>query len=672
MMRSKAFSLTPLVFLAVMLTGSLLQGQSGKPSKLQLKADEYFTEQNYVEAENLYKEVLNNNPNDFLAAYRLGRINSILNDYQEALRFYRRTTDINPSRNDTVYYYIGTTYKTLGNFRQAKEAFNEFMRRHKRQDDYFQEAEREIKGCDLAESFASKLPDYRVKETSFNSPYWDYFHAYLDQRQDDQFLVFSSHRPVKNKNKKSRYSTALGQPAPADLYLVVMEDDSTFGQDVYNMGKRLNSKKELEGASSFSQDGLTIYYTITEEKTGNASIYVARYDPFKKRWSKPELVPTINGVRQEVDDRGKSRQAPTTDIHPFITKDGRTIFFASDRDGGFGGMDIWFARRVGNGWSEPINAGSQINTAFNEITPYLNPEGTRLYFASSGHIGMGGYDLFYSDGEVGNWKTPVNPGPPVNSTYDDLASIWSEDDSSALFTSNRLGGTGGYDVYWARAIFRPEPPVEITLQGKVRDKQTKLPIQFATVILFEETNMGLVALDTFKTDQSARYQFKLESAKTYRALGNAPEYFANEVVVQTPDTSAELERNIDIELDPVQIGVPVALDNIYYDFDEYYLREDAVIELTDLVALLQKNPNITIELGSHTDSNGSRPYNKKLSENRARAAVRYLIDNGIQPNRITWMGYGEDQLLINPEITAEDEQINRRTEFRVRSIYYGE
>ncbi len=674
-MRRTAFSLTPLILALFIffVPAENLFGQSGKPSKLRLQADEYFSNQNYVEAEKLYKEILNNEPNNFEVAYRVGRINSNLNDYQEALRYYAKAVSINPTRNDTVYYYIGVTYKTLGNFRQAKESFNEFKRRHTKKDDYYEEADREIKGCDLAEALASRDPNFRVKEASFNSPEWDYFPAYLDQRQDDKFLVFASHRPLKNKKKKSRYSTALGQPAPADLYLVVMEDDSTFGTDVYNMGKPLNSKKELEGASSFTQDGLTVFYTITREKTGNASIYSSRYDPFKKRWSKPAEVAGINGTREEViSGRGKTQQVPTTDIHPYITKDSRTMFFASDRDGGYGGMDIWFSRRVGNGWSEPINAGPQINTPFNEITPFMNDAGNRLYFASSGQIGLGGYDLFYAEGEVGNWRTPQNMGMPVNSTYDDLAGIWSADDSSMVFTSNRLGGSGGYDVYTARAIYRPEPPIEITLQGKIRDKSTKLPIAFATAILFEEVGPDLIVLDTFKTDQNARYQFPLEANKSYRVLGNAPEYFANEVRVQTPDSTVDLERNIDIELDPIIIDEIIVLDNIYYDFDEYYLREDAVLELADLVKLLQTNSNIAIELRSHTDSNGGNGYNLKLSESRAKAAVRFLVDSGIQPARINWVGRGEEELLISPEITPQDEQINRRTEFKVISIYYGE
>jgi len=227
-------------------------------------------------------------------------------------------------------------------------------------------------------------------------------------------------------------------------------------------------------------------------------------------------------------------------------------------------------------------------------------------------------------------------------------------------------------IYTARAIYRPDPPVEVTLQGKIRDAATKLPIGFATAILFEDTDAGRVALDTFETDQRARYQFKLEPSKKYRVLGNAPNYFAKDVTFATPDTTVELERNIDIELDPIIIDEAIVLDNIYYDFDEYYLREDAVLELNGLADLLRNNSNIAIELRSHTDSNGGNAYNLRLSESRAKAAVRFLIDSGIQPIRINWVGRGEEELLISPEVTPEDEQINRRTEFKVISIYYGE
>jgi outer membrane protein OmpA-like peptidoglycan-associated protein len=335
-------------------------------------------------------------------------------------------------------------------------------------------------------------------------------------------------------------------------------------------------------------------------------------------------------------------------------------------------MDIWFARRVGAGWSDPINAGPTINTPFDEVTPFLGEDGGTLFFSSNGHVSFGGQDIFKAEGQIGNWTDPVNLGKPLNSTYDEYSPLTLSEDSTIIFASNRPGGTGDIDIYWAREIFYPVEIPQISLHGKIRDKNTKQPIPFAIAILYEETMGGLVVLDTFETDQSARYNFELEGGKVYRVLGNAPNYFANEITVETPEETADLERNIDIELDPIIIELPIVLQNVYYDFDEFYLRPDAIMPLDSVVDLMLKNPEISIQMGSHTDSYGSNRYNDVLSDKRALSAARYLIFKGINPARITWFGFGKTQPLINPEMTAEDGQVNRRTEFRVKTIRYGD
>ncbi|MEM6265802.1 MAG: OmpA family protein [Bacteroidota bacterium] len=652
----------------------------GNISKLQKKADEFYVNYKFVEAEAAYKEIIELDPNNYQAAYRLGEANSVLQDYQEALRFYRKASEINPSRNDTVYLRIGLTYKTLGNYRRAKQSLNEFLNRHKTQDEYRTRAELEIKGCDLALAEEGEKPPFKVEPVSFNSTAHDYFPSLLDQRQQDIFVVFTSHRP-KKKKKNKKYS-GLGQPAYSDLFRVTQQDDSTFGDEILNLGKPINTKTN-DGSSNFTSDGLTMYYTITNVvKAGyNSKIYESRYDPLRKKWSKPKPVEGVNGSREVViNSRGKTKTIPSYDRQPYITADGRTMFFVSDRDGGQGGDDIWFSRRVGTGWSQPINAGTTVNTAFDELSPYINREGTRLYFASDGHGGYGGLDIFMSEGTIGDWQDPVNMGVPINSSYDDFGSVWTDQDSAALFTSNRPGGQGGYDIYWSRAIVYPEVQLDIAVQGIIRDKITKLPIEFATAILYEKqgsegtTDTVLVPLDTFETDQSARYNFPLEKEKNYTILGNAPDYFAREVIVSTVglEEDTKFERNIDIELEPITISVPIVLQNIYYDFDEHFLRPDAIMDLNDLITIMQQNPNITIELGSHTDTNGGLTYNDNLSNRRALAAIRYLVESGVDPERLAFKGYGERVPLVFPERTDEDEQTNRRTEFRVMSIEFGE
>jgi outer membrane protein OmpA-like peptidoglycan-associated protein len=201
-----------------------------------------------------------------------------------------------------------------------------------------------------------------------------------------------------------------------------------------------------------------------------------------------------------------------------------------------------------------------------------------------------------------------------------------------------------------------------------------MPVPFGTVILFEKDFEGaLVPVDTFKTDQGARYNFELECGKEYVVIGNAPEYLAQREDFNTKDAKGvtDLEMNLTIELERIVIDLAYGLNNIYYDFDKWDLRDRSKEELGKLIALLNENPNITIQLGSHTDTNGSEKYNKELSENRAKEAVKYLQANGIEGARLSWFGFGESQPIFAPEKNDEEEQANRRTEFRILSIEFA-
>lgn len=663
------------LLLFLLVSPGLSQAQSGKSDKLMNKADQYFRSGNIVGAKDLYQTVLGQDGNNFEAAYQLGRTNYILKDYREALRYYRKASEIDPSRNDTVYLRIGLTYKLLNNYRKARESFQEFMRRHQTQDDYYERAQIEIKGCDLAEASLSALPPYRIKPVSFNSSAGDRLPSYLDQRQEDKFLAFVSERPRPKKRNKRNVVT--GEPKDADIYHVVRENDSTFGTEVVPFPKKRINFKGNDGPASFTGNGLSMYYAICNYKKNKngCSIYESKYNPIKKEWSKPIYLESLAGEKEIiVNSRGKTKKTPTDDRQPFITRDGRTLFFVSDRGGGEGGFDIWFSRRVGAGWSPPQNLGETINTPFNEATPFLNDDGNTLYFASEGHPGFGGYDLFYAQGEIGSFGEPVNVGSPVNSTYNDVGGIWMDEDSLIYFTSNRPTGVGSYDIYWGRKIAYGPEDYQIAVKGLIRDKVTKQPIEFAEAILYEyQEDSSLLQVKTFKTDQSARYEFPLSAEKNYKVLGNAPEYLANEVEVSTVGVMpmTEIVRNIDIELEPIIINDPIVLQNIYYDYDEYYLRADALPELKRLLKILNDNDNIIIQMGSHTDSNGEEPYNKNLSENRAKAVVKYLAQNGIDPARLTWFGFGESEPLVTPELSDQDEQANRRTEFRILSIDFN-
>ena len=461
----------------------LLQAQSPKTIKLLNKADAYFSSYNTVGAEELYKQVLAEDPNNYHAAYQLGRVNAFLKDYREALRWYRKASEIDPARNDTVYLQIGLAYKRLNDYRKAKEYFEEFKTRHKTKDAYFERAELEIQGCELAEASLSGLPDFRIQPVTFNSSSSDRYPSYLDQRQEDKFLTFASFRPLPKKRKKRDRVT--GEAKDSDIYYVIRENDSIFGE-ITRFPKKLINSKRNDGPASITGDGLTMYFSICNSRKNKdgCSIFESRYNPIKKQWGKAKFVEGVSGKEDViVNSRGKTKKYPTDDREPFVTRDGRTLFFSSDRGGGTGGFDIWFSRKMGSGWSPPQNLGTVINTPFHESSPFVNDAGNKLYFASDGLAGFGGLDLYVAEGQIGNYSSPVNLGAPLNTSYNDYGSMWMDDDSTVYFTSDRPGGMGRDDIYWGKRLYHPPPPVEISVTGLVRDRDDLQPIPFATVIL---------------------------------------------------------------------------------------------------------------------------------------------------------------------------------------------
>ncbi|WNJ20905.1 OmpA family protein [Pontibacter sp. G13] len=652
-----------------------LKAQGGKTGKMLAKARQYYEVQNYVGAEELYSRVISDDPTNYEAAFQLGRINNALDDYREALNWYRKAVEIDPNRDDEVYYRIGLIYKLLNNYRKAKESFETFKEMHAVRDELYERAELEIAGCELAEAELVKRPNHRVQGVSFNSSADDQYPVFLDQRQQDKFLAFVSGRPL--PNRRNKVNAVTGQPKDRDLYYVVRENDTIFGTEVTRFPYKTINFKNNDGPASFTGDGLTMYFTICNAKKNKrgCSIYESKYNPLRKQWSKPLFLESLVGKKEVVvNSRGKVKQVPSDDLTPHVTPDGRTLFFVSDRPGGQGGFDIWYSRRVGAGWSPPQNLGPVVNSPFNEVGPFTNYDGDKLYYTSDGLGGFGGYDIYEAEGTIGEWGEPQNMGSPINTTYNDLGLYWMPGDSMGYFSSDRTGGVGGYDIYWAQKIFYDPGRFKVSVKGLIRDKYTKQPIPFATAILYEYTSEeSIIAVDTFYTDQDARYEFPLVAEKNYKILGNSPDYFANEEELSTMGIEQDMEfvRNIDIELEPIIIDSAIVLQNIYYDFDKYYLRQDALPEVRRLLKIMVDNPNIVIELGSHTDSNGRPNYNKELSNNRARAVVKYLADNGIDPSRLAWLGYGEGQPLVWPEVSPEDEQANRRTEFKVTSIDFS-
>jgi peptidoglycan-associated lipoprotein len=657
------------VFFLIFGPGSLFSQKgddkrSKKDKTLEEQANMYFATEKFKLAEQSYRELLQRDPENFLALYRTAKCNQFLKRNEEAINWFKEAYRVDPNKNDTIFFHLGYLYKTMMNYDSAKYYYTRFLSVWPNQnDEYGTQAAKEIQASDYALKELQKDPKFAVRNLKFNSSSIDIFPSFWLYNRDTT-IVFTSHRVGSTGSKEYQ---GLDVDAYSDLWMVKRTPKGTFTEPLLLPGA-VNSKLN-EGTSCFTPDGKKMYFSICGGE--NCSIYEALYNAETREWGEPKLTPGINGRRETLQDgRGKVLSNNTYDKDPFLSADGKVMFFTSDREGGYGKLDIWYSLKDGEGWSRPINAGPKINTPFSELKPSMGRDGA-LYFASNGLLGFGGYDIYKAKGDLGKWSAPENIGIPINSSSDDVGLLWTIEGMAGYFSSNRNGGVGQFDIYDFSLI--PEPIYKVTVHGQIRDKNTKVQIPFATAILFEDDGKGSITpLDTFRTDQNGVYNFTLAVGKSYIVMGNAKEYLANEVAFNTYNINrdTDLEFDIDVLLERIELDKPIVLQNIYYDFDKADLRPESVTELDRLVKIMRDNPQITIEIGSHTDTNGTEQYNIELSQRRAKSVVDYLLAKMVAKDRLTYFGFGESKPLIYPEMSDMDEQINRRTEFRIKSFDY--
>ncbi|MBK1442704.1 OmpA family protein, partial [Parapedobacter sp. ISTM3] len=352
--------------------------------------------------------------------------------------------------------------------------------------------------------------------------------------------------------------------------------------------------------------------------------------------------------------------------HAALAPDGNTIYFVSDMPGGHGGTDIWFCKRQDDGqWGTPENAGSEVNSAGNEMFPNIAPDGT-LYYSSDGLLGMGGLDIFRSTGAGREWSTPENLRYPVNSPQDDFAFVYVMDDETAIsgyLSSDRREGAGGDDIY---SFVLEKPKIIIMLQGTTSNKQSGERL-VADVTLFDGSKTIVASR---QSTENGTFEFLLDGDRDYQVFARKAGFHPDSARVSTVGITKSDTLHVALLLDPeFTVGQRIELENIYYDFDKHNIRPDAAAILDRLVTIMQDYPTLKIELSSHTDSRGSDAYNMALSQRRAQAAVDYLVSRGIARERMVARGYGETRLVNGcgngVPCSREQHQANRRTEVTV-------
>ena len=402
-----------------------------------------------------------------------------------------------------------------------------------------------------------------------------------------------------------------------------------------------------------SSDGRTLYFTRSnyverklqkdERNTSHLKLFRAKLDSTGK-WGDLHAF-AYNG---ETWSTG----------HPALSTDGRTLYFASDRPGGFGGSDIWRCKDNGTGWSEPENLGPIVNTAGNELFPTVN--GNTLHFSSSAHINMGGLDIFETQEQNGHWKTPINLNAPINTPKDDFFFVLDSTNKAGFISSDR----DSIDQIYAFTLYEPL----FYIDGFVMDDEDRfLPNVEVTL-----TDLENGKDQSMMTGVDGKFIFKLDPNTDYNVRGSREDLLTSSIQVSTKGLTQSDTLHTQVHMKTVRLGESIAINNIYYDYDQWDIRPDAAVELDKLARIFIENPSMSFELGSHTDSRGGDMYNLVLSDARANSAVNYLIQRGVHPDRITAKGYGEDILVNNcgngVKCTEEEHQANRRTQFKVTGI----
>ena len=635
--------------------GSVLIGLLLTSCSLSKKANKTFENGEFQKSIALYQNILKKSPNDAEANFYMAESYRLSNRASKAISYYEKAIE-NKLDNDSVGFFYAYALKVAGDYDQAEKQLNQFIASTSNKL-YLKRANDEIQNLTYLEEVKSKKNFYRVKNMDqINTPNAEYSPVY-----EDGLLYFTSTR-ANNKIYK-----ATGTPF-SNIYTVKTKGARIDSATIKALNNIINDDNINDGSVTFSPDGKKMVFAKGNngKRKGayDVNLFSSRYR--KGAWTEPKQL-NINKI-------------DSWDSSPAFSRDGKTLYFASNRPGGLGGTDIYSAKGSSRGrYTKVKNLGSTINTAGNEMFPYISDDG-HMYFSSDGHPGFGGLDLFYA--KRSNGKTFIeNMGSPINSNADDFGMYLFKADRG-FFTSNREGGHGDDDIY---TFINEDPDLRVVnyfLRGVTMTHNDQ-----DSLVILPKTKVELLdfkgeILEDIVTGDGGKFLFRVYEHEHYQLIGEHQEGQVQYLKTREDFTTfgksipqEELKKLVTnvyfdtlLVLEKIEKNKVFVLENIYYDLDKWAIRSDAEVELDKLVQILQDNSDIKIELSSHTDSRAPDKYNMVLSDKRANSAVRYIISQGIDKSRLTAKGYGETQLIVLDAQTEEQHQVNRRTEFKILEV----
>lgn len=620
---------------------------------LQEKANDQFLSGQYQYAINSYSQILEGDPDNKDANLAVAESYRLSNRIEEAGPYYEKLADDEPSFQNL--YHLGQSLKAQNKNEEAKKAF-EKAKGYTQDDRLLAETQRQIESINLAKGIEDYFPYHvLVNYKELNTAGADYAPV-----THDNFIYFTSGR------RASGLYAADGSPY-TKLFRTRAEGVRVDVANIQTLPEFQNEEGLNQAAIAVSPDGNTIIYargnSVSPKDIPETALFASYFRG--SGFTQPIWMP----VNEEENWWNST---------PAFSPDGEELYFASNRPGGYGGIDLYKATKLANGdFGNAVNLGPNVNTPGNEMFPRLTADG-KFYFASDGHPGYGKLDLFVAEKDDAGKQVIKNLGENFNSSNDDFGIFFTEYPKSGFISSNREGGVGDDDIYYFEDKTPKPKIVNVLLNVYTKQRVAGEPdavLEQARVVLYDDENKQA---DGNFSNSTGRVRFTLEPNADFTIIASKSGYFSKSIpyttVGKTPDPADLIQEvtNITLDttivLDQLILEKSIVLENIYYDLDKADIRPDAALELDKLVQILKDNPTIKIELSSHTDDRSSDEYNQDLSQRRAQSAVDYIVSQGISADRLVAKGYGESQLIIKNATTEEEHQINRRTEFKVIEI----
>lgn len=620
------------------------------------KADKQYEKFAYIDATQTYERVAAKGYKSADMFQKLGNAYYFNSELEKANKWYGELFAMGENVEPEYYYRYAQTLKSVGDYKKADQMMVTFN----------QKANADLRGQifkdkqNYMDVIKANSGRYKIEDAGINSPYSDYGSAFLGNK-----LVFTSSRDTGSfAQKKHKWTNQYF----TNMYSAEITPDGALSAPE-KFAKNINSKFH-EATPVFSKDGKTVYFTrnnFNDGKKGKDANKITLLKIYKAtlkdstRWS-------------DVTEVSFNSDAYST-AHPSLSADGKTMYFASDMPGGKGQSDIWKVAVNGDGsFGTPVNLGEGINTEGKETFPTVTDE-NELYFATDGHPGLGGLDIFMAkvnaDGSLG---TVQNIGEPANSPQDDFAYLIDTKTRKGFLSSNRTGGQGYDDIY--KFVETRKLICEQVLAGVVTDQETGAIIAGAKVTLLDDK---FNKVKEIVSDAQGKYDFgTVECGKVYYVRGEKEFYETKEqkVTISKESGSTDLPIALEKKVKQVTVGDDLAkafgIKIIYFDLDKWDIRPDAALELEKILDVMKQYPMMKIDVRSHTDSRQTHKYNQKLSDRRANSTIDWLVANGVEKARLTGKGYGETKLVNKcadgVTCTEEEHQANRRSEFIITGL----